>query len=173
MTYSLIEPKIKPLFSMFTRLWLSFIGFVVVLMLIFDFFTVIRTKMMNSHINSIKEIELEYEKKTNMISESIKKILHEKSIVEEIVASNEMLKNEIKNNFNQVPDQITLTKVEMDINSLILYGSTPSKDLYNFVLALPLRARYDSSNTVFYLNKKGWYRFVSTNKINNAESYNE
>lgn len=173
MTYSLIEPKVKPLFSLFTRLWLGFIGFVVALMFVFDFFTIVRTGMMSSDIDSMKDMQLEYEKKTDMVDSSIKKILNEKGVVEEIIASNETLKNEIRNNFNQVPDQITLTKVKMDTDSLILYGSTPSKDLYNFVLALPLRARYDSSDTVFYLNKKGWYRFVSTNKLNNIESYNE
>lgn len=172
MTYSLIKPKVKPLISKLSKYWLYFIAFVVILMIVFNFFILIKTHFMKMHITSMQKLQLEYEQKILNLDNNAKRILEEKGMIEEIFASNEMLKNEIQNNFNQVPDEITLSKIELDKNSLIIYGTTPSKDLFNFVLALPLKARYDTSDTVFYLNKQGVYRFVSTNKIN-QDKYNE
>ena len=71
----------------------------------------------------------------------------------------------MKNLFDLVPDQITLKKVEMDRNSLVLYGVTPTQDAFNFLLAAPLKSIFHTSQTTFYLSPQGWYNFVSTNKI--------
>ncbi len=166
MSYSFIKPKVKPLFTVFTRLWLLFIAFIVLLLVAFDAFVIFRNNILQNDIKDMKAKRVQNDKKTLKMNEDIKLIHSQIAVVEQIHAQNEALKKEIQNNFNQVPDEITLSKVKINKKSLILYGLTPSKDLYNFVLALPLRARYDTSNTIFYLNKKGWYRFISTNKLN-------
>ena len=96
------------------------------------------------------------------------KIAHaakEKALAEEIFSNNTLLKESMKNLFDLVPDQITLKKVEMDRNSLVLYGVTPTQDAFNFLLAAPLKSIFHTSQTTFYLTPQGWYNFVSTNKI--------
>ena len=92
-------------------------------------------------------------------------ILRQKALSEEIFSNNTLLKESMKNLFDLVPDQITLKKVQMEKNSLILYGVTPTQDTFNFLLAAPLKSIFHTSNTTFYLTKEGWYNFVSINKI--------
>lgn len=171
--YSFIKPKLKPLFSSLTKLWLGFIGVIVLVMLIFNTLISLKLHSMKKEISSMKNSQESFDKKSMIADIRTEKILFQKGMVEDIYASNEMLKASINNLFDLVPDQITLSKVLMEQNSLILYGTTPSKDTYNFLLASPLRSIFNTSNTVFYLNKMGWYRFVSTNKIQNQDSFNE
>lgn len=171
--YSFIKPKLKPLFSSLTKLWLGFIGLVVLIMLLFNTFISIRISSMNNEILSMQKNQNNFDKKSMVADTRVDKILFQKGMVEDIYASNEMLKASIKNLFDLVPDQITLSKVIMEKHSLILYGTTPSKDTYNFLLASPLRSIFNTSNTVFYLNDMGWYKFVSTNKIQNQDTFNE
>lgn len=128
---------------------------------------------MNDGINGMQQTQKNFNTKSSLADARTQKILSQKELVEDIYASNEILKASMKNLFDLVPDQITLSKVIMEKNSLILYGTTPSKDTYNFLLASPLRSIFNTSNTVFYLNELGWYRFVSTNKIANQETFNE
>ena len=97
----------------------------------------------------------------------------EKTVAETVYASNIVLRDSIKNLFELIPDQITLTRVLMQSDSLILYGKTPSREMYNFLLSSPLRSIFHESSTVFYLNNDGWYSFVSTNKIIDKEGFNE
>ena len=102
--------------------------------------------------------------KTKEIQKQIAFVKKQKALAEEVYASNTVLKESMKNLFDLVPDQITLSRVLMDKDSLIIYGITPSKDTYNFLLGSPLRSIFYSSNTLFYLRDDGWFRFVSVNK---------
>ncbi len=173
MSYSFIKPKLKPIFSPFSKLWLSFIGLIFSIMMIFNIFILAKTTFMKSDIEDMTKQSVQAQKKIKKANFNIKLITQEKLVAEEIFASNEVLKDSMKNLFDLVPDQITLSKVLMEKNSLILYGSTPSKDIYNFLLASPLRSIFSTSQTAFYLNKNGWYHFVSTNKINNTDGLYE
>jgi len=163
--YSFITPRKKELIDNITKMWLLFIGFVVIMLFAFDL-------LIKLKINSLKNQMSEYNSKiaaakleTKKLQKKILFLNKEKAAAEEIYASNSVLKDSIKNLFDLVPDQITLQKVVMDKNSLILYGITPSKDTFNFLLGSPLKSIFQSSNTIFYLGKDGWYRFVSSNKI--------
>jgi hypothetical protein len=150
-------------------MWLAFI--VVVVIILFGFDLIIKLK-----VHSLKNQTRDYIAKTKK-AHTVSKKLHskivfltkEKSVAEEIYASNTILKDSIKNLFDLVPDQITLRKVIMKKDSLTLYGISPSKDTFNFLLGSPLKSIFQSSNTIFYLNSDGWYRFVSSNKIINEE----
>jgi hypothetical protein len=48
---------------------------------------------------------------------------------------------------------------------LILYGETPTKDIYEFMLQAPLRSIFHHTYTSFYPTQNGWYNFVSTNYL--------
>lgn len=173
MSYSFIEPRVKPLLSLLSKLWIYFIGFIVILMLLINVFTITRTVMMKNSIKDMQDLQNQHELTSMKNQAKIDIILQKKQLSEGIFTSNEVLKNSMKNLFDLVPDQITLSKIKMDKNSLILYGTTPSKDTFNFLLASPLRSIFNTSSTVFYLNKAGWYKFVSTNKIQNSNGFSE
>ncbi len=173
MTYSFIKPKVKPLLTLFSKLWIYFILLIVIVMLLINFATIYRTSYMKDSITKMKDMKSSYELESLKTQGKIDMVLKKGALYEDIYTSNQVLKKSMKNLFDLVPDQITLSKVLMEKNSLILYGLTPSKDTFNFLLASPLRSIFNTSSTVFYLNKSGWYRFVSTNKIQNSDGFNE
>ena len=71
----------------------------------------------------------------------------------------------INNLFDLVPSRITLSQAKIMEDGLILYGVTPNKDVYNFMLQAPLRSIFHRSYSSFYPVDNGWFRFVSTNYI--------
>ncbi|MEA3522464.1 MAG: hypothetical protein U9R50_05780 [Campylobacterota bacterium] len=88
---------------------------------------------------------------------------------EQIYTSNTVLKESIKNLFDLVPNRITLAQAKLDSHSLILYGTTPNKDVYEFMLNAPLRSIFHRTYSSFYPLDNGWYRFVSTNYLDEEE----
>ena len=72
-----------------------------------------------------------------------------------------------------MPDSVTLNNVFLDKNLLIIKGVTPSKDTYQLLMEAPLKSIFSSSSTTFYQMPNGWLNFISTNKIENSEGFNE
>ena len=165
MKMSFIKPRKKYFFTLFTKVWMVFIVSIFVILNLFNGFVMYKNSDYKTTAMQIKNERLKLENKITNIDNKIGFILRQKAVAEEIYANNTILKDSIKNLFDLVPDQITLHKVIMDKNSLIIYGETPTKDTYNFLLEAPLKSIFHTTNTIFYLTKKGWYNFVSTNKI--------
>lgn len=173
MRYSFIEPQPKPLVSLFSKIWILFISFVSLLLIFFGLFLLYK---INSYkVNTIKteNDRVLLEKEVNKREDLIEYLLRQKSLGEEIYTRNTLLKNSMKNLFDLVPDKITLSRVIIKKNSLVIYGKTPTKDTFNFLLAAPLKSIFNKSNTIFYLSANGWYNFVSTNKITPTDAFNE
>ncbi|OIP52845.1 MAG: hypothetical protein AUK54_10280 [Helicobacteraceae bacterium CG2_30_36_10] len=97
----------------------------------------------------------------------------ELALSERVYTQNTVLKDSIANLFDLVPQRITLSEASLLKNGLILYGITPSKDVYNFMLQAPLRSIFHKNYSSFYPDKNGWLRFVSTNYIeeNDIQNY--
>lgn len=169
MKASFIIPRKKYLFTMFTKVWLVFIGSIFVLLNVFNLFVIYKNSDYKSSVKELDTSRAMLERNIDAIDEKIGFILRQKAVAEEIYANNIILKDSMKNLFDLVPDQITLNKVIMEKDSLIIYGVTPTRDAYEFLLAAPLKSIFHTSNTVFYLTDKGWYNFVSTNRIINPE----
>ncbi len=134
-------------------------------MLLFDGYLAYEIRSFKTGMVDLTNERETLEKRIDEDDEIIGLILRQKALAEEIFSNNTLLKESMKNLFDLVPDQITLKKVEMERNSLILYGVTPTQDTFNFLLAAPLKSIFHTSNTNFYLTKEGWYNFVSFNKI--------
>jgi len=171
--YSFIEPKAKPLVSSFSKIWILFISFVSLLLILFGLFLLYKIHSYKIGAIKTKNDRVLLEKKINNKDDYIKYLLRQKSLGEEIYTRNTLLKNSMKNLFDLVPDKITLNRVIIKKDSLIIYGKTPTKDTFNFLLSAPLKSIFNTSNTIFYLSANGWYNFVSTNKITPTDSFNE
>jgi hypothetical protein len=150
---------------MFTKVWIVFILCVALILAFFNAFIVYKIGDYKVEAFAIDQSRVVLEQDIDTVDQMIGFILRQKAIAEEIYANNIVLKDSMKNLFDLVPDKITLNKVIMDKNSLIIYGTTPTKDTYNFLLAAPLKSIFHTSDTIFYLTDEGWYNFVSTNKI--------
>ena len=173
MKLSFIKPREKPFLSLFARIWLGFIAAVSLMMIAFNLYIVFEISSFRENIVSLTNAREALEDKIDNTDDEIGAILRQKALSEEIFSNNVLLKESMKNHFDLVPDQITLTKVEMERNALILYGRTPTQDSFNFLLAAPLKSIFHKSNTSFYLTKEGWYNFVSTNKIISEDGLGE
>lgn len=154
---------------MFTKIWLVFIASIFIFLNFFNLFVIYKNYNFKDSTKTLNSQRIMLEKKIDSIDQKIGFILRQKSFAEEIYANNIILRDSIKNLFDLVPDQITLSRVIMEKDSLIIYGITPTKDIFNFLLATPLKSIFHTSNTMFYLTDKGWYNFVSTNRIINPE----
>jgi len=95
----------------------------------------------------------------------IKMIEKEVKIAEQITTDNMVMKESIHNLFDLVPDDIILDRAELESSSLILYGTTPNKDTYEYMLHAPLRSIFHRTYTSYYPIENGWYRFVSSNYL--------
>ncbi len=169
MKFSFIASRKKYFFTMFTKVWLAFIASIFLLLNIFNLFVLYKNADFRSSAKKLDNTRAMLEQNIDGIDEKIGFILRQKAVAEEIYANNIILKDSMKNLFDLVPDQITLKKVIMKKNSLVIYGVTPTRDAYDFLLAAPLKSIFHTSNTMFYLTDEGWYNFVSTNKIINPE----
>ncbi len=88
---------------------------------------------------------------------------------EQIFTANTVLEESIRNLFDLVPERIVLSKADLTKDSLILYGITPNKEVYDFLLHAPLRSIFHRTYSSFYPIEDGWYRFVSTNYLDEEE----
>ncbi|MDX1810072.1 MAG: hypothetical protein R3331_11085 [Sulfurospirillaceae bacterium] len=173
MNYSFIKPYPKPLLSIFSKIWLLFISFVSLLLISFGLFLLYKIHTYKKEVLIKNDQRVMLEKKIKNTDDYIEYLLRQKALGEEIYSRNTLLKNSIKNLFDLVPDQITLNRVIIKRDSLIIYGKTPTKDTYNFLLAAPLKSIFSTNSTMFYLTKNGWYNFVSTNKITQTDGFSE
>lgn len=83
-----------------------------------------------------------------------------------IGTANTVLQESIKNLFDLVPNRIVLSKVDIAKNSLLIYGHTPNKNLFRFMLQAPLSSIFTSTSTTFYQLPNGSLNFVCKNYIN-------
>jgi hypothetical protein len=163
--YSFIEVKKKPLFAEDTKLWLLFISAVSALMVGFSLFIATQAYF---YMNDTKKLKKELIKNKQQVEEFNKKIAFiekEQNLYTNININNALLKDGVKNLLDLIPDPITLTNIKIEKNSLILYGITPTKDVYNILLLPPLKSIFTETKTNFYQMKNGWYRFESINHL--------
>jgi len=92
-------------------------------------------------------------------------IIKKEIFSENVFTSNSIMKDSIINLFDLVPNSITLKKAKLLENGLILYGITPNEDVYNFMLAAPLKSIFNRSYSSFFPVQNGWLSFVSTNYV--------
>lgn len=166
MGYSFIRPNPKPKIDSDSRILIIFLLVTVLLILAFTAFLWFRGDRMHKEILQMQRQERSMRAKIDRENAQITRIRRLVQKYETIQTNNTLLKESIRNLFDLVPDQITLTRAVLDRNGLALYGVTPSKDVYNYLLAAPLKSVFKKSVTTFYPLKNGWYRFVSINEGN-------
>jgi len=168
--YSFIVPRTKRIIGGDMRLALFFFGVNIAMMsaayLFLEYKTNIFQEKHASYATNMKHLEgstRTLEEKIVMVETEIKK-------QEQISTDNTVMAESIRNLFDLAPDSITLTRAELEEKSLILYGISPNKDTYNFMLEAPLKSIFHRTYTSFYPIENGWYRFVSTNYLDDENS---
>lgn len=165
MKHSFITPRPKRLISGELRLVLFF--FIVTIMMLVGtyLFLQFKTYRFIDERDEVAAKEKSLRASTAQMETKIKMIEKEVKIAEQITTDNTVMKESIRNLFDLVPDDIILDRAELESASLILYGTTPNKDTYEYMLHAPLRSIFHRTYTSYYPIENGWYRFVSSNYL--------
>ncbi|MEO1927173.1 MAG: hypothetical protein ABGX26_00595 [Nautiliaceae bacterium] len=167
--YSFTKPKKKPIFKEDTKLWLIFIGVSLILYIGFAMFLEIKALLYNKDINKFNNQIANLNKELITISKEKEFIFTQKALYENIMVKNELMKNSIKNLLDLIPDPITLNSIYFDKNRLIIYGITPTKEIYNMLMLPPLESIFTQTKTYFYQMPNGWYKFKSENYLKDSQ----
>lgn len=169
MRYSFIKARPKQIMSPEMKLVLFFFGMTLFMLLSTYAFLLLKTIGFQ---NDMERLAGETELLRTEMAEMDKKIAFiekEAAHAEQVHTSNIVLKESIKNLFDLVPERITLSQAELGEEKLVLYGVTPNKEIYEFLLHAPLRSIFHRTYSSFYPIDNGWYRFVSTNYLDREE----
>ncbi len=173
MIYSYITPRKKSAFTQEIQLLLSFFT-ITLLMLFFTYsFLLYKNYSFVSEKNKKIEQKISLENSLEEMKKKIAYIERQEMLSEKVYTQNSVLKDSMANLFDLVPTRITLSEAKLLKNGLILYGITPNKDIYNFMLQAPLRSIFHRTYSSFYPAQNGWLRFVSTNYIDDMEEQDE
>ncbi|NWF67155.1 MAG: hypothetical protein HXX81_06775 [Campylobacterales bacterium] len=169
MKYSFIKPRVKRLVEQDTKIWITFLTVTIMIIFGFNLFLKFKIYQFNSNIQDSFAKEKSINEQIKDFETKIEFVTKQKVLAQNVYASNTILKQSLKNLFEMIPDQITLSKVIISEDSLIMYGVTPTKDVYNFLLLAPLKSIFNDSMVTFYMNDDGWYKFVSVNKFSKEQ----
>ncbi|QOY52455.1 hypothetical protein [Candidatus Sulfurimonas baltica] len=169
MKYSYIKPRSKTALTTDMQLLFTFFAVAILMLLLTYIFLLFRDYRFDKNRAEISQQKLEIRIRTDHMKKQITQIEKQSMLSEIIFTKNSVLKDSINNMFDLVPSRITLSQAKIMDNGLILYGITPNKDIYNFMLQAPLRSIFNRSYSSFYPAENGWYRFVSTNYIDEEE----
>ncbi len=169
MRYSYIKPRKKTPFSTDIQLITTFFSITIIMLLATYAFLLFKDYSFIKERKNLITSRLALEKNINDMDNKIAYIKKQKALADKVYTQNMVLKDSIANLFDLVPERITLSRAELLKNGLILYGVTPNKDIYNFMLQAPLRSIFQKTYTSFYPSQNGWLQFVSTNYISEDE----
>lgn len=161
LTYSFVKPKLKPILSLFSLIWISLIGFISVVCLIVNFSIKILSYNLKEATNENQVSYDEYNRRIAIIKEHIKNLSEQQDEIESILATNQALKRSLQNIYDIVPDTVTLDFVKLDKNSLEIRGQTPSKEAFTLLMEAPLKSIFTKTKTTFYQLPNGWLNFSS------------
>lgn len=172
-SYSFIKPQKKPIFSLFSKIWMLFISTVMLLFAAVNLFVELKSGSLRNETQISKQKQDQIKEQIKQTDELTALLKQRRDSANEILASNAVLKQSVRNLLDLVPSSITLNEIAMNKNSLVVKGTTPSRDVYNMLLATPLKSIFNTSNTSFYQLDSGWLNFISTNKTDSLEGKNE
>jgi hypothetical protein len=163
--HSFITPRSKRLISGELRLVLFFFTVTIAMIVGTYLFLEYKTYDFVHERESVAQKDKSLTRSIEQMEEEIKVIEGEAKIVEQVATDNTVMKESIRNLFDLVPEDITLSRAELEEKALILYGTTPNKEVYEYMLHAPLRSIFNRTYTSFYPAENGWFRFVSSNYL--------
>ncbi|HEY9203292.1 MAG TPA: hypothetical protein VIM82_03080 [Sulfurimonas sp.] len=169
MRYSYIKAREKTVFTKDIQLLFTFFGVTLFMLFSTYAFLLFKDYRFKSEIKDIAKQKIQLRTNISNMNLQISAVEKQSLFSEKVFTKNSVLKESINNLFDLVPSRITLSEAKIMQDGLILYGITPNKDVYNFMLQAPLRSIFHRTYSSFYPAENGWLRFVSTNYIDEEE----
>jgi len=165
MKYSYLASRKKSPVTSELQLILIFFSVTILVLLFTYLFLLYKDYRFMQDVVSITKQRAELRTNIEDMKDKISFVEKEIALSERIYTDNTVLKDSISNLFDLVPQRITLSEALLRKDGLTLYGITPNKDVYNFMLQAPLRSIFYKTYSSFYPAENGWLHFVSTNYI--------
>ena len=169
MRYSYIKPRRKTALSKEMQLLFTFFGVTLLMLFLTYAFLIFRDYRFDQTRAEVLQEQKDLRANIEIMKNKITRIEEQNILSERVFTKNIVLKDSIHNLFDLVPGRITLSQAKIMENGLILYGVTPNKDIYNFMLQAPLRSIFHRTYSSFYQLDNGWYSFVSKNYIDEEQ----
>jgi hypothetical protein len=163
MKYSYIHPRKKTPLTPEMQLVVIFFSIAIGMLLLTYSFLVYKDYSFAEEKIALSKEKNYLQNDIAQLNDKIAYIEKQKMVAEDVYTHNTVLKDSMKNLFDLVPERITLSKAILKEKGLVLYGVTPNKDVYEFMLQAPLRSIFQKTYTSFYPASDGWLHFVSTN----------
>ncbi|MCW8895800.1 MAG: hypothetical protein OQK48_04260 [Sulfurimonas sp.] len=173
MKYSYLKPRTKTALTKEIQLLFTFFSVTILMLFITYAFLLFRDYRFEQDRITISQKKEDLRLGISKMNKQIALIEKQSMLSEKVFTKNSVLKDSINNLFDLVPGRITLSQVQIKEDGLVLYGVTPNKDVYNFMLQAPLRSIFHRTYSSFYPADNGWLRFVSTNYIDEEEIESE
>ncbi len=161
MKYSFTNSLPKSIISNITKIWIFCTILSVAIIYLFGIYLNAQKNTLQITTQSTKiNIDSIY-KKASKIKADIDRLDYEITLD----TINKNYSNELQNAliklFALIPDQITITYIELEEKRLVLKGITPSREIYSFLLQSPLKSVFTTSRVDFFPLPNGWYNFTS------------
>ena len=169
MRYSYIKTRKKSAFTADMQLLFIFFAITLFMLLLTYLFLVFKDYRFEQDKIDLYQKSSDLNTSIYTMQNQIAFIEQQNTLSEMIHTKNTVLKDSITNLFDLVPQRITLSRASLLENGLILHGTTPNKDVYNFMLQAPLRSIFHRTYSSFYPQDNGWLNFVSSNYIDKEE----
>ncbi len=162
---SFIKPRKKKLLDDMSSLWIIFIVIMSIGLVGFGIYVNYKSSFYIKMLDQSHQDNKTLGRKVQSLKSDVQITSMQKELYDEVTNSNLIMKESVKNLFDLVPDQITLTDVLMEKDSLMLKGYTISKESYSLLLEPPLKSIFDESRVSFSTNKRGFFQFISKNNM--------
>ena len=163
--YSFTTAKPKHIFSRIVKIWWFYIFISLAIMITFILNLNFEIKNYTNNQQRMIQQQTFYEDQINKIAQDIERLQFEINVVKNSSIDNLVMESAIANLLNLIPDQITISLIEIQKDSLIIQGNVPSKEVFRYLLQDPLKAIFGESHVNFYMLSNGGYEFVSKSKV--------
>jgi hypothetical protein len=170
---SFIKPRKKKLLDDMSSLWLIFIALMSVGLVGFGIYVNYKSSFYIKMLERSHTDNEQLSKRVHSLKSDIQIFSMQKELFSEVTSTNIIIKESVKNLFDLVPDQITLTEVFMEKDSLLLKGYAISKETYTLLLEPPLKSIFDDSRVQFSTNERGFFQFVSKNSMQTSKGLSD
>lgn len=161
MRYSFTAVQPKRIFSKIVKIWWFYIFLSVFFIGAFSINLKIQTEQSAKNSKDMSQKQDFYYQQIQKVQTNQKRLEYELLVIKDDITDNMLVKDAIDNLLNLIPDQITISLIEIKDQSLIIKGNTPSKEVFRYLLQDPLKAIFGESKVSFFMLSNGGYEFVS------------
>lgn len=168
MRYSFTPALPKSIISHLTKIWIFYILLSVAVIYVYGIYLNIQVKILDTTRQTTESNIDSQDSDIDNTNKNIARLQYELDLNKTNQNYNEELRNAILKLFALIPDQITITNMQLEEKRLVLKGITPTQQIYSFYLGTPLKSIFSKSNVDYFPLSNGWFNFTSISTIEDS-----